>query len=106
MGFVTFSLLSVAMGLSARSEKATAFNRDVLQDRTQVLLYGMALLVAFLSTELGFLQRLLGTVSLNGNLWLTCIGLAIGLLLVDEVIKFFMRRRRSAAAGRVAPAQA
>jgi Ca2+-transporting ATPase len=106
MGFVTFSLLSVAMGLSARSETATAFNRDVLQDRTQVLLYGMALLVAFLSTELGFLQRLLGTVSLNGNLWLTCIGLAIGLLLVDEVIKFFMRRRRSAAAGRVAPAQA
>jgi Ca2+-transporting ATPase len=106
MGFVTFSLLSVAMGLSARNETGTAFNRDVLQDRTQVLLYGMALIVTYLSTELGFLQRLLGTVSLNGDLWLTSIGLALGLLLVDEVIKFFMRRRRSAAAGRVAPAQA
>ena len=31
MGFVAFALLSVAMGLSARSETGTAFNRDILQ---------------------------------------------------------------------------
>jgi Ca2+-transporting ATPase len=43
---------------------------------------------------LGFLQRILGTVSLNGDQWLICIALAFALLLVDEVIKFFMRRRR------------
>jgi Ca2+-transporting ATPase len=93
IGFVAFAMLSVAMGLSARSETATAFNREVLQDRTQVLLYGLALLVTLLATELGFLQRFLGTTSLTGDQWLICIGFAFALLLVDEVIKVFLRRK-------------
>jgi Ca2+-transporting ATPase len=106
MGFVAFALLSVAMGLSARSETASAFNRDILSDRNQLILYGMALLFTFLPTRLDFLQGFLGTTSLSGNQWLLCIGLAIALLLVDEVIKFFMRRRRKAAAPAVVAAQA
>jgi Ca2+-transporting ATPase len=106
MGFVAFALLSVAMGLSARSETGSAFNRDILSDRNQLILYGMALLFTFLPTVLDFLQRLLGTTSLTGNQWLTCIGLAIGLLLVDEVIKVFMRRRRKAHVSPVVAAQA
>jgi Ca2+-transporting ATPase len=95
MGFVAFALLSVAMGLSARSETATAFNRDIIHDRHQVLLYGVALLVTILSTELGFLQRILGLTSIAGEYrWLICIAFAVALLLVDEVIKFFLRRSR------------
>jgi P-type Ca2+ transporter type 2C len=96
MGFAVFSLFNIAFGLSARSEFGTFFNRDNLADRRQLGLYGLALLLTFLATELGFLQRILGTVSLFGNYqWLTCILLAVGLLLVDEVIKFFLRRRQS-----------
>jgi P-type Ca2+ transporter type 2C len=53
--------------------------------------------LTFLPTELGFMQRILGLTSLNGNQWLICIGFAIALLLVDEVIKVFLRRRRSQA---------
>ena len=98
MGFVAFALLSVAMGLSARSETATAFNRDIFHDRTQLLLYGVALGMTVLSTELGVFQRVLGLTSLHRNLWLICIGFAVALLLVDEVIKFFLRRRRSQSA--------
>jgi Ca2+-transporting ATPase len=96
MGFAVFSLFNIAFGLSARSETETVFNRDNLADRRQLGLYGLALLLTFLATELGFMQRLLGTVSLIGNYqWLTCILLAVGLVLVDEVIKYFMRRSRS-----------
>ena len=98
MGFVAFALLSIVMGLSARSETASAFNRDILHDRNQLMLYGLALLFTFLPTELGFMQRILGTTSLSGNQWLICIGFAIALLLVDEVIKVFLRRRHSQAA--------
>jgi Ca2+-transporting ATPase len=58
------------------------------------MLYGMALLLIYLPTELGFLQRGLGLTSLNGNQWLLCIGLAIALLIVYEVIKVFLRSRR------------
>jgi P-type Ca2+ transporter type 2C len=94
MGFVGLSLLSIAMGLNARSETHTAFNRDIFADRNQLFLYGLAILVTILATEFAPLQRLLGTVSLTGNQWLLCIAAAIALMLADEAIKFFMRRRR------------
>ena len=98
MGFVAFAMLSIAMGLSVRHEFATAFNRDIFQDRNQVLLYGLALLMTFLATELGVTQRILGLTSLDGEKWLLCIGLALALLLVDEVVKIFLRRRHNKAA--------
>jgi Ca2+-transporting ATPase len=99
VGFVAFSLLSIVMGLSARSETATAFNREILHDRNQLFLYGLALLVTFLATELGFLQRILGLTSLSEKQWLICLIIAIALLLVDEIIKIFLRSRRSASPG-------
>jgi Ca2+-transporting ATPase len=96
MGMVVFSLFNVAVGLSARSETGTVFVRDTLGDRRQVQLYGLALLLTVMATEFGFLQRILGTVSiLEDYRWLVCIGLAVVLLLIDEVVKFFMRRRHS-----------
>ena len=96
MGFVVFSLFNVSVGLSARSETATFFDRDNLSDRRQLGLYGLALLLTVLATELGFLQRILGTVSILGDYrWLLCIALALALMLIDEVVKFFMRRRRA-----------
>jgi Ca2+-transporting ATPase len=95
IGFVAFAFMSIAMGLSARSETASAFNRDIFHDRNQLMLYGFALLLTFLPTELGFLQRILGTTHLTVNQWLLCTVVAVGLLLVDEVIKFFLRRSRS-----------
>ncbi|HDR73008.1 MAG TPA: hypothetical protein ENN85_03740, partial [Methanoculleus sp.] len=85
-----------------RSETKSAFNRDVLHDRHQVMLYGLALLLTFLPTELHFLQRGLGLTSLDGDQWLLCIGFAIALLLVDEAIKVFLRSSR----GHEAPAPA
>jgi Ca2+-transporting ATPase len=98
LGFVAFGLMSIAMGLSARNETKSAFNRDIFHDRNQLLLYGMALLFVFLPTELAFLQRMLGTTSLSSELWMICIGFAVALLLVDEVIKIFLRRSRKEAA--------
>jgi Ca2+-transporting ATPase len=92
MGFVVFAFLVMAMGLSARSETGSAFNRDILSDRHQLLLYGLALLLTILPTKLSFLQEFLGLTDLSGEQWLQVIAAAIVLLLIDEVIKFFMRR--------------
>ena len=94
MGFVVFSLFNIVFGLSARSETGTVFTRDTVGDRRQLQLYGLALLLTLLGTELGVLQRILGTVPLTFDQWLLCISLALALLLVDEAIKFFLRRRR------------
>ena len=95
MGFVLFSLFNVALGLSARSETGTVFTIDTVADRRQLGLYGLAILLTLLGTELSFLQRILGTISLNGDQWLLCIIVVLAFLLIDEAIKFIMRRRRS-----------
>jgi Ca2+-transporting ATPase len=93
MAFVSFSLFCVTRGLACRSETRSALNRDVLHDRNQSMLFGLALLLIFLPTQLDFLQRGLGLASLDGSQWLLCIGAAIALLLVDEIIKVFLRSR-------------
>jgi Ca2+-transporting ATPase len=58
------------------------------------MLYGLSLLMIILPVHLDFLQKFLGLTKITLNQWLICIGLALILLLVDEVIKFFLRRSR------------
>ncbi|WP_406656524.1 cation-transporting P-type ATPase [Methanolobus sp. ZRKC2] len=95
VGFVSFAMHTFSRGISASSETETSFNRDVIHDRNQVGLYGGTLLITILATELDFMQRILGTTSLSAEQWFVCIAAAIGILLIDEIIKFFMRRSRS-----------
>ncbi len=95
MGFVAFSLFNITLGLSARSETQSFFNRESLSDTRQLKLYGLALVVTFLGTELGFLQRWFNTVSLTFDQWLVCILAALSIILVEEIIKYFMRRGQS-----------
>ena len=40
-----------------------------------------------LATELGILQNVLGMVGLTGEQWLVCIGVALSLIVVEEVKK-------------------
>jgi Ca2+-transporting ATPase len=96
MGFAVFSLFNVAMGLSSRSETETVFQMSTVNDRRQVGLYGLSLLLTILATELGVTQRILGLTPLDLNQWLVGIGLALGLVLIYEVMKFFLRRSRKA----------
>ncbi len=98
MAFVAFSLFNIALGLSSRYERLSTFNRDIISDRRQLGLYGLALLLTFLPTELNFGQRILGLTSLTFDQWLVCFAGAIALLLIDEVIKYFLRRSRGSAA--------
>ena len=98
LGFATFALFNVALGLTSRDETGTIFRRDFLTDRRQLGLYGIALAVIVLSTELSITQRILQIVPLTGAQWMLCVGLALGLLVVEEIIKFFLRRREHAIA--------
>jgi P-type Ca2+ transporter type 2C len=96
MSMVTFSLFNVFAGLEARDETHTVFDRDILGDRRQLLLYGLTLLLIFVGTELGFLQRLLGTTELSFDQWLICLAVTVSLVVVDEIYKFFLRRSAKA----------
>lgn len=94
MGFVFFSLAVIVLALGSRNEYASAFNRDVIKNRHQLMLYGLSFIMVLLPLNLDFLQRFLGLSNLDTTQVIICLGFAIGLLLVDEVIKFFMRRSR------------
>ena len=97
MGFVVFALFNVVIALSCRSEIHSAFNRDILSDRRQLMLYGLALLLTFLPTELGFTQRSMGLASLTFEPVAALRRTGRSLLLIDEVVKFFLRRRHGSA---------
>lgn len=96
LGFVVFSLFNVAIGLTARDENRSVFNRDILGDRRQLMLFGLSLLFVFVPVEMG-LPRFLGLTNITGYQWLICIACAFVLVLVDEIIKVFRRRRVSSA---------
>ncbi len=91
MGFVVFSLLSIAIGLTARSETETLFSRERIPGWRQAALYGLALLFVFIGTAL--LQGIFNTTPLTGEQWGICILFTAALIAVEEVIKFFMRMR-------------
>jgi P-type Ca2+ transporter type 2C len=105
MAVTVFSLMNVALGMSARSETRTIFTRDLISDRRQLTLYGGTIVAIVLATELGFLNRILDTTPLTGGQWLVCLLLAAGLVAVEEITKLVLRRRSRPAAptGEVSP---
>jgi len=99
MAVTVFSLMNVALGMSARSPTRTVFTRDIVSDRRQLTLYGGTIVAIVLATELDILNRVLDTTSLTGGQWLVCLLLAGGLILVEEIIKLVLRRQDQTSSG-------
>jgi Ca2+-transporting ATPase len=99
MAVTVFSLMNVAMGMSARSQTRTVFTRDIVADRRQLTLYGGTILAIVLATELDILNRILDTTSLTGGQWLVCLLLAVGLVVFEEITKLFLRRQERSTHG-------
>lgn len=89
----TLSLYHLAAGLLARDQVNTIFRRDLVPGATQLRRYGFALAAMILVTEIGFLQRIFSMVDLTLAQWGICLGIALSLVVVEEVIKIFIRRR-------------
>ena len=101
MLLTTLSLFHLAAGLLARDQVRTIFSRAGIPGPTQLRRYGIALAAIILVTEIGFLQRVFSVVDLTLAQWGICLGIAMTLVVVEEVIKVFIRRRdrKSAPAG-------
>ena len=93
MLLTTLSLFHLAAGLLARDQVNTIFDRAAVPGTTQLRRYGIALLAIIVVTSIGFLQRIFDTVELNLSQWSICIGLALTLVLVEELIKLVIRQR-------------
>ncbi len=107
MLLTTLSLFHLAAGLLARDQVRTIFSRAGIPGPTQLRRYGLALLAIILVTEIGFLQRVFSVVDLTLTQWSICTGIALSLVVVEELIKVFIRRRsRPSASVAVRPAEA
>ena len=87
MGFVTFAVFNIAISISTKDETRSALSHEVLADRTFILATVVSVLITVLATELGLLQRLLGTVGLTFDQWVLCVVVGMSLLVIAEIRK-------------------
>jgi P-type Ca2+ transporter type 2C len=93
MLLTALSLSHLAVGLLARDQRNTIFDRAAIPGPTQLRRYGIALLAIILVTTIGFLQRIFDTTELSLAQWGICVGIAASLVVIEELIKLVIRRR-------------
>ncbi|HEX5202159.1 MAG TPA: HAD-IC family P-type ATPase, partial [Actinoplanes sp.] len=106
MLLTTLSLFHVVAALLSRDQQNTIFDRDAVPAAAQLRRYGTALVATLAVTGLGFLQRIFDTIALNFDQWCICGGIALTLVVVEELIKLVLRRRSAADAVAVSTALA
>jgi Ca2+-transporting ATPase len=92
MGLTTLSLMHVVAALESREPTQTIFSRYTLANRRFVQLIGIALVLTFLVTALGPLQRIFDTVSLTSSQWGICLLGPLVFLALAELGKVLDRR--------------
>ena len=106
MGVTTFALFRLFSSLETADEDESLFSGSIFANRPLLIATGLSVLTILLATELGFLQKFLGMVSLTGQQWLVCIGVAGSLIVVEEARKLLKVRTGDEAAVSAAPAVA
>jgi Ca2+-transporting ATPase len=99
MGLTTFSLFNLLLSLTVKDELRSVFSLDTFDDRRLVRMSALSVIAIVLATELGLLQKILHTVSLDLQQWLICIAASLTIVVVSEIRKAVLRSRRSAEAG-------
>jgi len=84
MGVTTFSLFRLFSSLETADESESLFSGSILGNRPLLIATGLSVLTIIFATELGFLQRILGTVSLTPDQWAVCIVVSLSLIVVEE----------------------
>ena len=97
MGLVTFSMLHVFFSLETANEERTLFSSELFDNPTLLKSTGLSILTVFLATTFAPLQRILDTDELTAAQWGLCILIAAVIIVICEVRKLVLRRRRPAA---------
>jgi P-type Ca2+ transporter type 2C len=93
MGLTTLSLMHIVGGMEAREPTGSVFTRYTISNRRFVQLIGAALVLTFLVTALGPLQRIFDTVALTSAQWGICLLGPLVFLAFAELGKLVLRRR-------------
>ncbi len=98
MGLSTFAIANLVFSFTALDATRSVFSLQTFSDRRFVLTSLMSVAAIVFATELSFFQRILATEPLTGNQWLICIGAGASVLVVSELWKVVLRRRKPASA--------
>ncbi|MBO0843790.1 MAG: HAD-IC family P-type ATPase [Nocardioides sp.] len=93
MLLTTLSVFHLAAAFLSRDQVHTIFDRDAIPGATQLRRYGVAALAIIAVTGIDFLNRIFSTTELTFGQWCICIGIAASLVVVEEAIKWVLRRR-------------
>jgi P-type Ca2+ transporter type 2C len=93
MGMATFALAGIFLSLEINDEINTVFSGDTLLNQELLKMCLFAFIAAVAATEVGLLQRILGTASLSVSQWVTCLVVASAVVWIMEVWKIVQRRR-------------
>ncbi|WP_251151967.1 HAD-IC family P-type ATPase [Cellulosimicrobium sp. Marseille-Q4280] len=91
MGLTAMSLLHVVAALEWRDPRASILSFDTLANGRFVVLLLSSLGLTFLVTTLDGLERIFGTVSLDGDQWGVCALVALAFLVLVELGKLVLR---------------
>jgi magnesium-transporting ATPase (P-type) len=86
-------LYALFFSIATRDEHRTVFSLDTFADAKFVIATGVSILTLLLTTVFGPLQTFLKTTSLDVRQWLTCLAVALSIVVVSEVRKAVPRRR-------------
>jgi Ca2+-transporting ATPase len=106
MLLTTLSLFHVAAGLLSRDQRNTIFDRTAMPGTAQLRRYGISLLAIIAITTIDMLERIFDTGPLSFEQWSICAGLAVSLVVVEELIKLVLRRRGRRGSVAVTPSPA
>jgi Ca2+-transporting ATPase len=92
MGMSTFALFRLFSSLETADEDESVFGGSILANRPLLIATGLSVLTIILATELPFLQRILGTISLTLDQWLVCVLVSLSLIVAEEARKLLKIR--------------
>jgi Ca2+-transporting ATPase len=98
MLLTTLSLFHLAAAVLARDMRGTILDRSAVPGPLQLRRYALSILAIIAVTTIGFLQRIADTTELRFSMWCICIAIAASLVVVEELVKLFVRRRETPAA--------
>ena len=104
MTMITFILLHIPFTANLRYPDTSIFTREFLTNRTLFIAFLMTIVWAIVLTEIDFMQRLFGTVSLDDRAWFVAIMISVVALLIGEAGKAVGQRvLRKSLAGSESP---
>jgi P-type Ca2+ transporter type 2C len=96
MAMTTFAIANLLFSFTALDEKRTVFSVEGFADKKFLLATGLSVVAIVIGTEMDVLNRFLHTTPLTRAEWGLCLVLPLGIVLVSEAWKWYLRRRDNA----------